>query len=98
MEKLIRKLWPDLLGVWIGNDLETALACLDSNDFEIKAIVIAGTGSCSYGTNGKEIGKVGGYGHRIGKSVLARNLLRNKKNFIALKVIEDQLMRYQKKH
>lgn len=67
MEKLIRKLWPKLNSLWIGNDLETALACVDSDDYDVKVIVIAGTGSCSYGTNGKETGKVGGFGHRIGE-------------------------------
>lgn len=64
---MIRKLWQKLDSLWIGNDLETALACVDNDESDVKAIVIAGTGSCSYGTNGKETCKIGGYGHRIGK-------------------------------
>lgn len=66
---MLRKVWPDVDSLWIGNDLETALACVDIDDNDVKAIVIAGTGSCSYGTNGKETGKIGGYGHRMGKLI-----------------------------
>lgn len=47
---------------------------MDCEDYEIKAIVIAGTGSCSYGTNGEVAGKVGGYGHRIGRDEIQRKI------------------------
>ncbi|KAJ6640119.1 N-acetylmuramic acid 6-phosphate etherase, partial [Pseudolycoriella hygida] len=66
VEKLIRKNWPELDGLWIGNDLDTSLACVDGDEFGIKVIVIAGTGSCTYGSDGMKTGKIGGYGHRIG--------------------------------
>ncbi|KAG4077521.1 hypothetical protein HA402_002948 [Bradysia odoriphaga] len=63
---MIKKMWPKVSNVWVGSDLETALACVDDVGSAVKAIVVAGTGSCCYGTNGKENRKIGGYGHRIG--------------------------------
>lgn len=52
--------------MWVGSDLQTALACVDDDGSVVKAIVIAGTGSCCYGTNGTDNKKIGGSGHRIG--------------------------------
>lgn len=67
VENVVRNMLPMVKNLWIGNDLQTALACLDVDEFDVKAIVIAGTGSCCYGTNGKDCRKIGGFGHRIGE-------------------------------
>jgi N-acetylglucosamine kinase-like BadF-type ATPase len=47
--------------------LETALACLDESEaYDVKLVIISGTGSCCYVTNGRVSAKIGGYGHVIG--------------------------------
>jgi N-acetylglucosamine kinase-like BadF-type ATPase len=66
LRKVVNNVWPNLAQVWVGNDLETALACIDDDKFTIKCIVISGTGSCCYGNNGKVNAKIGGYGHILG--------------------------------
>ncbi len=66
-------MWPGVNSLWVGNDLETALACVDIDQCDLKAIVIAGTGSCCYGTNGTESRKLVGYGHRIGSVIKFQN-------------------------
>ena len=66
VRKVINSIWPGLDQIWIGNDLESAMACIDSMKYKIKCIVISGTGSSCYGENGPIQAKVGGFGHILG--------------------------------
>lgn len=61
------KIWTKLERIWVGNDLESALALLPSKDYYIRCVAISGTGSCCYGTDGQKCLKIGGNGHIIGK-------------------------------
>jgi N-acetylglucosamine kinase-like BadF-type ATPase len=58
--RVIKKVWPSLDQVWVGNDLETSMACIDESQYPVKCIVIAGTGSCCYGVYGETKNKIGG--------------------------------------
>jgi N-acetylglucosamine kinase-like BadF-type ATPase len=49
----------------VGSDIETAMGCLNEQD-GIKVIVIGGTGSNCFGTDGKSMIKIGGFGHVLG--------------------------------
>ncbi|XP_054168900.1 uncharacterized protein LOC128966112 [Oppia nitens] len=66
LSRVVSKVWPNLSHVWVGNDTDTALACIDDTKYAIKCIVISGTGSCCYGNNGHKTVKIGGHGHIIG--------------------------------
>ncbi|CAG2177445.1 unnamed protein product, partial [Oppiella nova] len=66
LKRAVDKVWPNLKMVWVGNDTDTALACIDDTKYAIKCIVISGTGSCCYGNNGHKTAKIGGHGHIIG--------------------------------
>lgn len=43
------------------------MVLLPIKDYAIRCVVISGTGSCCYGTDGQRSLKIGGYGHIIGK-------------------------------
>lgn len=60
------KIWPEAQNVWVGNDLESAMNRISPDDYIIRSVVISGTGSCCYGTDGKQSRKIGGHGHIIG--------------------------------
>lgn len=66
LKNILNNVWRDLTRLWVGNDLEISLGMIPNEDYLIKSIVISGTGSCCYGTDGKIYSKIGGYGHLLG--------------------------------
>jgi N-acetylmuramic acid 6-phosphate etherase len=61
------RLWPDT-PIWVGNDLETALAAADPDPaVAATVLIISGTGACCFGRNraGRAV-RVGGWGHVLG--------------------------------
>lgn len=65
VQNVVQKMWPKCAAWWVGSDVETAMACLDSES-GAKIIVIGGTGSNCLGTDGKSTIKIGGFGHILG--------------------------------
>lgn len=51
--------------VWVGSDIDTAVACMTS-PAQLKIVVIGGTGSNCFGTDGVKSLKIGGCGHLLG--------------------------------
>ena len=64
--KAIRSVWGDTQ-VTVTHDLAVALEAAEAPpEVAGKVLVLSGTGSCCYGTAGRRIAKVGGWGHLLG--------------------------------
>jgi N-acetylmuramic acid 6-phosphate etherase len=63
------KVWPNI-PCYATNDLETALAAVDTSDKKLPAaqvLILSGTGSCCFGrTPDNQTARIGGWGHIIG--------------------------------
>lgn len=67
VQTAVAEIW-GTMPLWVGNDLETALAAAgDSPGHEANVLILSGTGSCCFGrsANGR-MAKVGGWGHLLG--------------------------------
>lgn len=71
VQKLLAEVWPQIPSC-VGHDLESALAAAglgqSPNQFPLaRVIILAGTGSCTYGKTCRGlVAKVGGWGHLLG--------------------------------
>lgn len=71
VEDMVRKIWPKSTSWWVGSDVETAMACLSiPPKGGLKVIVIGGTGSNCFGSDGKSTIKIGGFGHLLGNQLI----------------------------
>ncbi|MCB1125754.1 MAG: N-acetylmuramic acid 6-phosphate etherase [Verrucomicrobiae bacterium] len=66
LRRLATDVWPRE-SLWVGNDLETALAAAPTSRARVSVLVLSGTGSCCFGrSQAGESVKAGGWGHVLG--------------------------------
>jgi N-acetylmuramic acid 6-phosphate etherase len=66
LRRVVERAWPNR-PIWVGNDLESALAAAPPTKARVSVLVLSGTGSCCLGRShtGESI-KAGGWGHVLG--------------------------------
>jgi hypothetical protein len=89
----VRKFWPEVASLWVGSDVDTAMACLETF-VGLKVIVIGGTGSNCFGQDQNFKSSLGGFGHLLGKLFFVGQCIHTKVKLVDkyFKVIEAPVM------